>query len=96
LADFPSTEDGNLARGVCDAWDRLREKYATLVATDSPDQLNQWFSGPAWHTAWSNANSLGDDPAYSHLETAFGLATYGDAASVANARLMDKACTAGN
>jgi hypothetical protein len=74
----------------------LRTQYASDLVNDSPRQMQQWFSGPAWSKAWSDATKLGNDPAYSHLETAFGAATVGDMASTADAQALDKACAAGN
>jgi predicted small lipoprotein YifL len=96
LAAFPSASGGKDARGVCEQWAGLRGEYAGRTATDSPYQLNQWFSSAAWRKAWSDATALGNDPAYANLETAYGLATLGDAAGPANARLMDSACAKGD
>lgn len=96
LASFPSTAGGRAARGTCEAWRDLRREYASRVASDSPYQLNQWFSSAAWRKARSDVNELGADPAYAHLEVAYGLATYGDAAGIPNARLMDAACSKGD
>jgi hypothetical protein len=39
---------------------------------------------------------LGDDPDYSNIETAFGAGLVGDMASVASARQIDRACSAGD
>jgi hypothetical protein len=88
--------DGNLARGACEEWARLRVEYISRVVADSPYQLNQWFSGPDWAKSYSDVNKLGSDPSYSHLETAYGAATLGDTASVAWAGLLDRACSAGD
>lgn len=62
----------------------------------TPYQLNQWFSGPDWAKSQNDLSQLGNDPSYTHLETAYGVATVGDMASIANARLLDKACSAGD
>ena len=92
IGDFPDTTDGNLAKGICEQWSGLRQEYADRLATDSSYQLNQWFSGPDWAKEYSEANQLGDDPAYGSLETALGVATVGDDASTAAAAAVDKAC----
>jgi hypothetical protein len=39
---------------------------------------------------------VGNDPSYSHLEAASGVATLGDTASIPNARLLDLACSTGD
>lgn len=96
LASFPSTTDGRLARGTCEQWAGLRNEYAERASADSPYQLNQWFSGPGWQKEWNDANSLGGDPRYSNIETAFGVGTVGDEASAASAKAMDQACAAGD
>jgi hypothetical protein len=95
LGAFPGTTDGRLAKDTCEQWQGLRGQYAARLAADTPYQLNQWFSGPDWHAAWTDVNKLGDDPAYGNLETAFGVALVGDMASIPDARLIDKACAAG-
>lgn len=89
---FPSTTDGRLAAAICRAWSGLRQQYAALQDSDSPAQLNQWFSGPDWSTVQADAARLGNDPAYGHLETALGVAMTGDEASMATARSVDRAC----
>ena len=66
------------------------------MATDTAYQLNQWFSGTDWAKALADMGNLGNDPAYSHLETDYGAATVGDTASIAWARLLDDACSAGD
>jgi hypothetical protein len=95
LGHFPSTKDGRLAKGICQAWARLRGQYASRVENDSPYQLNQWFSGPDWATERSDGMALGGDPAYADLEGAMGVATVGGTASINTARNVDKACAAG-
>jgi len=95
LGRFPSTTDGRAAKGLCQAWAGLRAEYAANVYNDSPDQLNQWFSGPAWQQARAEAGQLGNAAAYSGLIAAYGVATVGDTASVDSARNVDKACAAG-
>ena len=96
LADFPSSAVGNDARGVCEAWLTLRQQYENRMVTDSPYQLNQWFSSSAWHKSWTDANALGNDPAYSHLEVAYGIATVGDMVDSGTVKQMDGACAKGD
>jgi hypothetical protein len=95
LGHFPSTTDGRTAKGLCQAWSALRTQYASNVQNDSPVSLNQWFSGPDWAAARSEAGKLGNAPAYSSLVAAYGVATVGDTASIDTARNVDKACAAG-
>ena len=95
LGAFPATTDGRLAKAICQAWSGLRAQYAANAQNDSPVQLNQWFSGPAWDGARADAVKLGNATAYAGLEAAYGVATVGDTASVANALLLDKACAKG-
>jgi hypothetical protein len=96
IAHFASTSGGDAARGICEQWVILRHEYANRLATDSPYQLNQWFSSADWHKARSDGNALGDDPAYSHLEVALGEAMVGDMADAGTIRLMDDACARGD
>jgi hypothetical protein len=96
LADFPSTAAGNEARGICEAWLRLRQQYEDRMVTDSPYQLNQWFSSAAWQKAQSDGAALGNAPAYSRLETALGEALAGDVAGAETVKLMDSACAKGD
>lgn len=95
LGPFPSTHDGKLARGICQAWSGLRSQYAANVGNDSPVQLNQWFSGPSWHVVLADGTALGNAPAFSGLEAALGVATTGDTASIPSARALDAACAKG-
>ncbi len=96
LARFPSTSSGKEARGICETWQKLRREYAGRLAADSPYQLNQWFSGPDWHKSWEDGAALGNDPAYSNLEVAYGTATVGDEAGAATIKQMDEACAKGD
>lgn len=89
---FPATADGIDALTVCEQWAVLRDEYVGRVRADTPYQLEQWFSGPAWLPAFQANKPLKTDPAYSQLNTAFTLVSTGAAASVANAELLDKAC----
>lgn len=96
LAGFPSTTAGTEARGICEAWLGLRQQYENRTVDDSPFQLNQWFSSPAWAKVQSDGNALGNDPAYSHLETALGETLAGDVAGAETIKLMDSACSKGD
>jgi hypothetical protein len=91
---FPSTWDGTRALALCEQWSGLRGQYVTLVGTRTPFQLEQWFSSTAWRPAFIANSPLRTDPAYSDINTAFGLVSTGEAASIANARFLDKACAA--
>lgn len=96
LASFPATTDGELAKGICQQWQGLRQQYEDRTVTDSPYALNQWFSSAAWQPEDSDASALNGDPAYSKIETAFGVGTVGDDASAGAVREMDAACAAGD
>jgi hypothetical protein len=89
---FPASKDGMDALIVCEQWAGLRGQYVERVRTDTPYQLEQWFSSPAWLPAFQANSPLKTDPDYSQINTAFGLVSTGAAASVANAELLDKAC----
>jgi hypothetical protein len=91
---FPSTTDGTSALGLCEDWAGLRAQYVERVGEQAPRQLEVWFSSAAWQPAFSANRPLWTDPAYGQLNTAFGLATMGQTASIANARLLDRACAA--
>ena len=91
---FPSTWDGTRALALCEQWSGLRGEYVARVRADTPYQLEQWFSSPAWLAAFNANSPLRPDPAYSNLSAAFGLVSTGQAASIASARLLDKACAA--
>jgi hypothetical protein len=77
-------------------WSRLRVEYYARLQQDTPYQLNQWFSSPDWFAVNSDSAELGDDLAYSHIETAFGSGMVGDIASIASAREIDRACSNGD
>jgi hypothetical protein len=97
IGNFPSTTDGTLARNICKAWSGLRSEYAAKLAAGTlAYALNQWFSSTAWSTVQNDGMKLGNDPAYSNIETASGLIITGDAASTANAAQLDKACENAN
>lgn len=89
---FPASKDGMDALIVCEQWAVLRDQYVERVRTDTPYQLEQWFSSSAWLPAFQANSPLKTDPDYSQINTAFGLVSTGAAASVANAELLDKAC----
>jgi hypothetical protein len=95
LGHFPSTSDGRVAKGLCQAWSALRVQYASKVQNDSPVDLTRWFSGPDWAQARTDAAKLGNSAAFASLAAAYGLATVGDTASIPNAQNLDKACAAG-
>jgi hypothetical protein len=96
LADFPSSQDGDLARTICQAWSSLRGDYYSRVKTDTPGQLSQWFAGADWTAIHADTLQLGADPAYSHLNAALGVAMAGKVASAKTGQAVDRACTAGN
>jgi hypothetical protein len=92
---FPATRDGESALTVCEQWAELRGQYVSRVqAEHTPYQLEQWFSGPTWQTAFSASNPLRIDPSYANIGVAFVVATSGDAASIPNAKVLDRACAA--
>ena len=91
---FPATTNGTNALTLCEQWAGLRGQYVSRVQADTPYQLEQWFSSAVWRTAFTANNPLRNDPAYSHIDVAFGLATTGEAASIASARWLDQACAA--
>jgi hypothetical protein len=91
---FPSTLSGVNALALCEDWAGLRGQYAARVRTETPYQLEQWFSSAAWRPAFAANTPLRVDPGYSQISTAFGLAATGQSASIASARLLDKACAA--
>jgi hypothetical protein len=96
LANFPSSQDGDLARTICQAWSGLRGQYYSRVKTDTPGQLSQWFAGADWTAIRADTLQLGSDPDYSHLNAALGAAMAGKAASAKTGQAVDRACTAGN
>jgi hypothetical protein len=89
---FPASPDGLDALTVCEQWAGLRYEYVARLRADTPYQLEQWFSGPAWRLAFQANRPLKTDPNFSEINAAFGLASTGAAASLANARLLDAAC----
>lgn len=92
LGHFPATADGHLARSICKAWSGLRQQYAYDLVNDTPNQMQHWFSGGTWTKITADANQLGNDPAYSHLGSALGVAMVADDASMAVLREVDRAC----
>jgi hypothetical protein len=91
---FPSTGDGMRALLLCEQWSGLRGEYVVHLRRDTRYELEQWFSGADWQTAFTASSPLRDDPAYSNISTAFGLATTAEAASIANAKWLDEGCAA--
>ena len=92
LGTFPSTLDGMRALGLCEDWAGLRAQYVARVGKETPYELEQWFSGPAWQSAFNANSPLRTDPNYGEIDTAFGLATSGGTAGITEAKLLDKAC----
>lgn len=92
LGSFPATGDGTRALTLCEQWAGLRGAYVARVRADTPYELEQWFSSTAWRPAFTANSLLRVDPAYGDISTAFGLATTGQAASIASARFLDRAC----
>jgi hypothetical protein len=89
---FPASTDGIAALSLCEQWAVLRDEYVATLRADTPYQLEQWFSGPAWLPAFQANHPLKIDPDYSQINTAFTLVSTGAVASVANAELLDVAC----
>jgi hypothetical protein len=89
---FPASTHGMDALIVCEQWALLRDQYVGRLRADTPYQLEQWFSSPAWLPAFQANSPLKTDPNYSQINAAFGLVSTGAAASVPNAQLLDKAC----
>jgi hypothetical protein len=96
LANFPSSQDGDLARTICQAWSSLRGEYYSRVKTDTPGQLTQWFAGADWTAIRADTLQLGADPEYSHLNAALGVAMAGKVASAKTGQAVDRACAVGN
>jgi hypothetical protein len=91
---FPSTYDGTRALQLCEQWSGLRGEYVPRLRQDTRYELEQWFSSTVWRPALTAASPLRNDPAYSNISTAFGLASTAEAASIANAKWLDKGCAA--
>jgi hypothetical protein len=89
---FHASPDGIDALIVCEQWAVLRDQYVGRVRADTPYQLEQWFSSPAWLSAFQANSPLKTDPDYGQINTAFGLVSTAAAASVSNAKLLDTAC----
>ena len=92
---FPATKDGESALTLCEQWAGLRGQYVAHVqAGHTAYQLEQWFSSGVWQAAYSANTPLRVDAGYSEISVAFLVATSGDAASILNARMLDRACAA--
>ena len=91
---FPATWDGLKALAVCEQWAGLRGQYVARVRTDTPFQLEQWFSSTAWLNAFVANTPIKSDPGYSQISTAFGVVSTASAASIDTARMLDAACAA--
>ena len=92
---FPATKDGESALTLCEQWAGLRGQYVAHVqAGHTAYQLEQWFSSAVWQAAFSANTPLRVDASYGEISVAFLVATSGDAASILNARMLDRACAA--
>jgi hypothetical protein len=92
---FPATKDGKSALTLCEQWAGLRGQYVAHVqAEHTAYQLEQWFSSAVWQAAFSANTPLRVDASYGGISVAFLVATSGDAASILNARMLDRACAA--
>jgi hypothetical protein len=89
---FPASRHGMDALVVCEQWAALRDEYVGRLRADTPYELEQWFSGRAWRTAFQADRPLKTDPDFSQINAAFGLVSTGAAASASNAKLLDEAC----
>jgi hypothetical protein len=89
---FPASKHGMDALTLCEQWAVLRDEYVGKLRADTPYQLEQWFSGPAWLLAFQANGPLKVDPNFSQINTAFTLVSTGAVASVSNAEQLDKAC----
>jgi hypothetical protein len=92
LGHFAASTDGELAGQICTQWRGLRQDYVDRATDDTVYQMNQWFSSSDWSKIQDDAEILGNDPAYSELETALGVGMVGDMAGPASAATIDKAC----
>jgi len=91
---FPSTLDGTQALMLCEQWSGLRGEYVPHLSQDTPYELEQWFSSNDWRAAFIANGPLRKDPAYSNINTAFGLVSTAAAASIDNAKWLDRGCAA--
>ena len=91
---FPSTYDGTRALQLCEQWSGLRGEYVSHLRQDTPYELEQWFSSTDWRAAFVANSPLRNDPAYSNINAAFGLVSTAGAASIANAKWLDRGCAA--
>ena len=95
LGTFPATWGGAKALRLCEDWAGLRGAYAARVqAGDTAFQLEQWFSAGAWQDAFAASGPLQVNPGYNQIAAAFGMATIGQTAGIAQARRLDAACRA--
>jgi hypothetical protein len=95
LGPFPTTKHGEDALQLCEYWAGLRGQYvARVTAGDTAFQLEQWFSSAAWQPAFVANGPLQTDPSYDEISIAFGLATTGQTAAIAQAKGLDAACAA--
>jgi hypothetical protein len=96
LGTFPSSVDGLKALDLCEQWATLRGQYVGMLKGSTPHQLDVWFSEPVWNDSFADESHLKLDPDYANISMAFGLATVGDEATIANAGLLDQACASAN
>ena len=71
---------------VCEQWAMLRGEYVTRVRTDSTLQLQLWFSGDDWLTAFNANSGLKTDSTYSHISTDLGIVTAPRGAGISDAQ----------
>lgn len=96
LATFPQSWDGIRALQVCEQWALLRGEYVDRVRKENTLQLQLWFSGSDWLTAFNANSALKVDPSYMHISTDLGIVTAPGGASISAARMLDASCAAGD
>ena len=74
----------------------LRGEYVTRVRKDSTLQLQLWFSGDDWLTAFNANSGIKTDSTYSHISTDLGIVTAPRGAGISAGRMLDASCAAGN
>jgi hypothetical protein len=92
---FRATQGGANALQLCEDWAGLRGQYvARIEAGATPFQMEQWFSSAAWQPAFHASGPLQVNPGYGEISVAFGMATIGQTAAIAQAKRLDAACAA--
>ena len=95
LGSFPATSGRRARRRRCASSGPGCAASTSPAPPDTPFQLEVWFSTAPRGWPRSPQNSpLKSDPSYIEITTRFGLASTAAAASIANARALDKACAA--